>query len=614
MKSNRSIIIASGVALSFLILSIASIASYVLKINSEAEWQRQAQNLSLILADHASQTFISSEVAVNNIADIIPLNKRINESTYRDFATQNSIYQMLVEKIGANPLVDVASITNSSGDVINFSRSFPPPQINLSDRDYFQWLSLNRSDQVYFSAPVKNKGNGQWTFYVSKRLENLEGGFLGTVQVGISVQNFSNFYKKVISNIGNGASVSLYKDDLTLMTAYPLKDELIGQKIIGNTKKLLVDQGLEEYVAIVQGPRLIQSDLSQTRIIAPRKVGVFPFIITPVISDNIYLKTWKNSLLSIWGIALFNLLLLFIFIRIILIRNQQINEELLEKSKAEAFLRESQEIIRQQNLELDSRVRERTKELEENQIRLKESNLKLEDSSRHKSEFLANMSHELRTPLNSVIGFSELLKEKIFGDLNEKQTDYVNDILNSGKHLLELINDVLDLAKIESGQLDIFKTVFSLNKLIQFSVAIVAERAQKAKLSLKVLVNDSQDMIYADERKLKQIIINLLTNAIKFTPAGGTITLTVQYSAEGALISVADTGIGIALEDQTKVFEEFRQVDNALTRKAEGTGLGLAIVKRLIELQGGWLKLESELGKGSTFSLFIPQKGNVLSQ
>jgi signal transduction histidine kinase len=224
------------------------------------------------------------------------------------------------------------------------------------------------------------------------------------------------------------------------------------------------------------------------------------------------------------------------------------------------------------------------------------------------------MSHELRTPLNSIIGFSELLKEKIFGDINPKQTEYVKNIYNSGKHLLDLINDILDLSKIESGEVNVFREIFSLNKAIQSCVAIVSERVKKNKLKLHVYISEGENLIYADERKMKQILLNLLTNAVKFTPEGGEIVVQAESTEAGIQVMVKDSGIGIDPKDQEKIFEEFKQVENHYTRKLEGTGLGLAIVKRLIDLQNGWLKLDSALGVGSSFTFFIPKVESKASE
>ena len=615
MKNNRLVIIASGVALGLLIVAIAIAASFYLKFNAESDWKKQTDNISLTLSEHAAQTFISAEVALKSIYSALPQSSLTSEAALKQYASQKAVHLLLAEKISSNPLIDVASIALVDGSVANFSRSYPPPSINLSERDYFQWLRDHPEAKIYFSIPVKNKGTGKWVFYVAKRLQSPNGDFIGTLQIGVSAENFSEFYKKVISNLGDGASVALYRDDFSLMTSYPFKEDLVGKQILtSSTKKLMSEQGIDHVVAEVSSQRVIQDGLSEVRIVAPRRVANFPFIVTPVVADTIYLKTWLRALYSIWLIAILNLILLFIFIKMILNRNQQIHNELIQISKTESALRESQKIIENQNLELDSKVRERTLELEKNQIRLQESNLLLENANRHKSEFLANMSHELRTPLNSIIGFSELLKEKIFGDINPKQTEYVKNIYNSGKHLLDLINDILDLSKIESGEVNVFREIFSLNKAIQSCVAIVSERVKKNKLKLHVYISEGENLIYADERKMKQILLNLLTNAVKFTPEGGEIVVQAESTEAGIQVMVKDSGIGIDPKDQEKIFEEFKQVENNYTRKLEGTGLGLAIVKRLIDLQHGWLKLDSALGEGSSFTFFIPKVESKASE
>jgi signal transduction histidine kinase len=615
LKNNRLVIIASGVALGLLIVAIAIAASFYLKFNAESDWKKQTDNISLTLSEHAAQTFISAEVALKSIYSALPQSSLTSEAALKQYASQKAVHLLLAEKISSNPLIDVASIALVDGSVANFSRSYPPPSINLSERDYFQWLRDHPEAKIYFSIPVKNKGTGKWVFYVAKRLQSPNGDFIGTLQIGVSAENFSEFYKKVISNLGDGASVALYRDDFSLMTSYPFKEDLVGKQILtSSTKKLMSEQGIDHVVAEVSSQRVIQDGLSEVRIVAPRRVANFPFIVTPVVADTIYLKTWLRALYSIWLIAILNLILLFIFIKMILNRNQQIHNELIQISKAESALRESQKIIENQNLELDSKVRERTLELEKNQIRLQESNLLLENANRHKSEFLANMSHELRTPLNSIIGFSELLKEKIFGDINPKQTEYVKNIYNSGKHLLDLINDILDLSKIESGEVNVFREIFSLNKAIQSCVAIVSERVKKNKLKLHVYISEGENLIYADERKMKQILLNLLTNAVKFTPEGGEIVVQAESTEAGIQVIVKDSGIGIDPKDQEKIFEEFKQVENHYTRKLEGTGLGLAIVKRLIDLQNGWLKLDSALGEGSSFTFFIPKVESKASE
>jgi signal transduction histidine kinase len=228
----------------------------------------------------------------------------------------------------------------------------------------------------------------------------------------------------------------------------------------------------------------------------------------------------------------------------------------------------------------------------------------LETASQHKSEFLASMSHELRTPLNAVIGFSQVLRQQMFGELNEKQVEYVDDILSSGQHLLNLINDILDLAKVEAGRMELQPTPFALPETLRNAMAMIRERATRQDVTLAVEIDDSVGEIDADERKIKQILFNLLSNAVKFTPSGGTVTLAARTDGRGAIISVRDTGVGISADEQARIFEDFYQLSPGMTQ--EGTGLGLALTKRLVDLHGGELTVESAPGAGSTFTVWLP--------
>jgi signal transduction histidine kinase len=231
----------------------------------------------------------------------------------------------------------------------------------------------------------------------------------------------------------------------------------------------------------------------------------------------------------------------------------------------------------------------------------------LELANRHKSEFLTSMSHELRTPLNAVIGFSDLLREELFGPLNAKQMEYAIDIHEAGGHLLSLINDLLDLSKIEAGQMELERAAVDIPALLHGAANMMRERCLRQNLKLTVDCPPDVRVWQADARRLKQILLNLLANAVKFTPAGGSVQLSARHAADGLWIEVKDSGVGIALEDQAAVFEEFRQVGDDVLRKAEGTGLGLALVRRMVRLHGGEVQLNSQPGEGSSFRFNIPE-------
>jgi signal transduction histidine kinase len=299
---------------------------------------------------------------------------------------------------------------------------------------------------------------------------------------------------------------------------------------------------------------------------------------------------------------------------------------------------------------LEQKVQERTVQLEDANLRLtalniefklkkedaEESKLQAEAASKAKSEFLANMSHELRTPLNSIIGFSEVIKDGMAGSVTDDQKEYLKDIWESGKHLLRLINDVLDLSKVEAGKMEIELSEFNLKELIDGSLVMFKEKAMKHNVKVKAEVKEGIGNIIADERKIKQVLFNLLSNALKFTPDGGFVRVTARKVSSSGFevsskdekkisdlnselatqnsqlhenlieISVEDTGIGISQEDQKRLFQPFRQLESVLTKQYEGTGLGLKLCKDFVELHGGKIWAESELGKGSRFVFVIP--------
>ena len=237
---------------------------------------------------------------------------------------------------------------------------------------------------------------------------------------------------------------------------------------------------------------------------------------------------------------------------------------------------------------------------------IQDKSRQLEVASRHKSDFLAHMSHELRTPLNAIIGFSEALLARMFGEVNVKQDEYLHDIHSSGQHLLSLINDILDLAKVEAGRMELELSEFDLPTALRNAMTLVRERAQTHGIVLELRVDEKLGQIRADERKVRQIVLNLLSNAVKFTPDGGRVEVDAHPNDAAVEVTVKDTGAGIMPEDQATLFEEFRQVGHHSAGRQEGTGLGLALTRRFVELHGGKIWLKSAPGKGSTFTFTLP--------
>jgi len=237
---------------------------------------------------------------------------------------------------------------------------------------------------------------------------------------------------------------------------------------------------------------------------------------------------------------------------------------------------------------------------------LMDAKLSAESSNRTKSEFISNMSHELRTPLNAIIGFSEMLLLGTFGTLNDKQTKYANNINSSGKHLLELTNDLLDLSKVEAGKMELRPKEFDVSPTIEEVNKLVASIAEKKRIDIFTDIADNTIIVEADKTKFKQILYNLLSNSIKFTPDNGTIVVSANIMDDLLYVSVKDSGMGIAKEDIGAIFRPFKQLEEMTSKVQQGTGLGLAIVKKFVEMHGGTIWVESEVGNGSTFSFTIP--------
>ncbi|RUT01769.1 sensor histidine kinase [Dulcicalothrix desertica PCC 7102] len=275
------------------------------------------------------------------------------------------------------------------------------------------------------------------------------------------------------------------------------------------------------------------------------------------------------------------------------------------------------ELLQNRTIQLEQQVNDRKQaeaRLTETNQQLAISNEQLASATRHKDEFLANMSHELRTPLNAILGMTEGLQEEVFGNTNEQQKKALQTIEHSATHLLKLINDILDLAKIEAGQVELEYAPTSISTLCQASILFIKQQAYKKRLKLNLELAPNLPDLLIDERRIRQVLINLLNNAVKFTPEGGSVTLEVTLELSTSTttpnnamrFAVIDTGIGIASEELKKLFQPFVQIDSALNRQYQGTGLGLSLVKRIVELHGGSIGVSSQVGMGSRFMVYLP--------
>jgi signal transduction histidine kinase/DNA-binding response OmpR family regulator len=567
MSTNlRSSRIATALA-TFLLLAVLAtlgLTIWFARGQAIAEWRAQLDNLSLVLAEQGGQEVRSAFLILESIAETAEANGVKNAEELRGRMATKRYFDSMRDKISGLPQVDVATLVDASGDVVNFTRSHPAPAINLADRDYFEAHLHNAGLGVYISQPVRSKGNGEWTFYLSRRLNGPHGEFIGLALVGFSSTFLSRFYKKI--NLGDDATVTLYRRDFTMLARWPHDDALMGKvDRAGATFRILEVLKKSHDVIALDAPRSALDGSAALRMSAARIIEGYPLVVNVTVTDARFLAQWRHFSLVlslVGGLSAIAMMLIFsVLIRVLKRREQDMEETRRLKSAAEA-------------------------------------------ASLAKTDFLAMMSHEIRTPLTSIIGFAEIL-ERTEPAQPGGNTGAI--ILRNGQHLLTIINDMLDISKIEAGRLPLEQLTFSPYELAEGVQAMMASQA--AAKGLRFALDVTYPMpaqLVADPTRWKQILFNLTSNAIKFTELGS-VKLAVRYEpASSRLITtVTDTGIGLAPEHQANLFRPFSQADSSVARKYGGTGLGLYLVSQLAARMDGAVRVASTLGHGSVFEVAI---------
>lgn len=558
-----------GILLS-LVVCISSMVlinvAYKRQINA---WQKQLESVSLILALQTSQSIDTAHVVLDTVADLLEKFQISNEDDFRTKMTTKEVFKIIQDRKMGMTQIDVVSVIDRNGNNINFSRYYPVKGINLAERDYVIAHNIDPDLPFYVSNSVRNKGNGKWTFYLSKKVFDTEKRFVGLVIVGLSVNFLTEFYEKISLNLGEKVGIHLLQENFSQIAMYPNQDDLYGKKISEHLiKKPLPSQKISEKIF----SKNITDNfyIGEDSLIANRVVPSYPLISVIEVPLKVVLESWYKVSSQIILFACLGLIAIFIAVRYF-VRSLQLNDQYVKK--------------------------------------LEELTVIAENANQTKSKFLAMMSHEIRTPLNGILGMAQSLLHD--GIKAQDKSVSINVIIKSGKNLLALLNNVLEMSKNEFVKIQIVKTPCLLEELLQDSINLFSESASENKISLSWTSDTTPNTYYfLDVIRVKQVLNNLISNSLKYTKNGSiNVAVRIINKPDQAVVLeflVSDSGIGISPEDQNLLFKYFSQVNNGNVYAEGGSGLGLSIVANLVNLMLGEYGVKSERNNGATFWFRIP--------
>ena len=536
--------------------------------NSEAN----LRHMSLALAEQADRSVQGVDLVLSSMAEFVAAQGADDAAGFQRKMASQRVHELLAEKLVGLPYINAVTMVDADGGLVNFSRYWPIPPVNVADRDYFQAMRDNPSLQRFISAPVRNRGNDDWTVFLARRVPSRDGSFAGLLLGAIDLKYFEDFYRSV--SLGEGSAISLIRLDGVQLVRYP-PAEVIGMQFPAGGPRALQGgtNGVIRDISPVDG---------MLRIKAAWKLTNFPLFVLVTQTEATALQAWRGVALVLGLVTAF--CTGAILVAAVAIGRWWRQQQMLANAHADHAEAEHARAVAEADL-----AHERERHAEE--------------ANRAKSGFLATMSHEIRTPLNAVLGLAGSLLD---GSLAPAQCEVVRAIRDAGDSLLRILNDILDYSKLDAGRMTFEAAPFSPATLTQNVISILGPRARAKGLAIIAEADPALPAgLLGDAGRIRQVLLNLVSNAVKFTDAGVVTIRARCIGGAGDTItvewSVHDTGIGIAPDRIGSLFGEFVQADSTISRRFGGSGLGLAISKRLTEHMGGTIGVESAEGSGTTF-------------